>query len=106
LTQPPTGPVRIYNGGLLAMVLLQKCPYRDSNDLEEDSRMANPFDDENRSYLVLLNACGQHSLWPSSLRVPEGWRAIHGPTERHAATHFVDVHWTDIRPTDLSAVHN
>jgi MbtH protein len=65
--------------------------------------MANPFDDEKGSYFVLLNTEGQHSLWPDSLPVPEGWRAIHGPADRDSSTQFVDAHWTDLRPASLVA---
>lgn len=32
--------------------------------------MTNPFEDENGTYLVLVNHEGQHSLWPSFAEVP------------------------------------
>jgi MbtH protein len=35
--------------------------------------MANPFDDNDGTFLVLVNAEGQHSLWPSFAPVPPGW---------------------------------
>lgn len=32
--------------------------------------MSNPFEDENGTYLVLVNDEGQHSLWPAFADVP------------------------------------
>ena len=40
--------------------------------------MTNPFEDENGVYHVLINAEGQHSLWPSFREAPDGW--AHGAT--------------------------
>jgi MbtH protein len=65
--------------------------------------MASPFDNEHGSYLVILNTEGQHSLWPDSLSVPQGWRPVHGPTDRRSSTQFIDAHWTDLRPASLVA---
>ena len=35
--------------------------------------MANPFEDPDASYRVLVNHEGQHSLWPASQPTPKGW---------------------------------
>lgn len=35
--------------------------------------MTNPFEREDGSYHVLVNAEGQYSLWPAYLDVPDGW---------------------------------
>ncbi|MEU6753945.1 MbtH family protein, partial [Spirillospora sp. NPDC046719] len=35
--------------------------------------MTNPFDDPDGTFLVLVNAEGQHSLWPEFADVPSGW---------------------------------
>jgi MbtH protein len=59
--------------------------------------MPNPFDDERGSYLVILNAEGQHSLWPDFLTVPEGWQPIHGPVDRVSSMAFIDAHWTGLQ---------
>jgi MbtH protein len=106
LTQPPAGNGRIYNGRIFAVVVLKKGAQTDNASCKGRSRVANIFDDENQSYCVLINAFGQHSIWPSSLPVPHGWHLIHGPSDRHAAVHFVDLHWTNLRPTNLSAVNH
>ncbi|MFF8275872.1 MbtH family protein [Streptomyces lateritius] len=63
--------------------------------------MTNPFDDENGSFLVLVNDEGQHSLWPSSQAVPDGWRSVLGPVGRSEALAHVEANWTDLRPKSL-----
>jgi len=66
--------------------------------------MTNPFDDEDGTYAVLVNARGQHSLWPALADTPAGWTPVHGPAGRAACLEYVNAHWTDLRPRDL-AVH-
>lgn len=63
--------------------------------------MTNPFEDEQASYLVVVNAEGQHSLWPQSIDVPAGWTIRHGPTGRSDALAYVDENWRDMRPLSL-----
>lgn len=63
--------------------------------------MANPFEDENASYLVLVNDENQHSLWPVAIDVPEGWRTVHGASSRQECLAYVEENWTDMRPASL-----
>ena len=42
----------------------------------------NPFDDDNASFLVLVNDEEQHSLWPTFSDVPAGWRVVYGEADR------------------------
>jgi MbtH protein len=66
----------------------------------------NPFEDTDGRYLVLVNAEGQHSLWPSSAAVPGGWTVALPETSRSAALAYVDENWSDLRPRSLvTAVH-
>ncbi|MFI8950978.1 MbtH family protein [Streptomyces sp. NPDC053750] len=52
-------------------------------------------------FRVLVNAEGQHSIWPAALEVPAGWNAV-GPTGNKAeCMTYVDEHWTDMRPLSL-----
>lgn len=63
--------------------------------------MTNPFDDESSNFVVLINDEGQHSLWPSYLDVPNGWR-VTGPTgKREECLAWIDENWTDMRPNSL-----
>jgi MbtH protein len=63
--------------------------------------MANPFEDENGSYLILVNDENQHSLWPADIDVPEGWRTVFGASSRPECLAYVDENWTDMRPASL-----
>ncbi|MGI5272900.1 MbtH family protein [Nonomuraea sp. CA-218870] len=63
--------------------------------------MSNPFDDENGSFLVLVNAEEQHSLWPSAFPVPSGWRVASGPASRAESLEYVERNWSDIRPASV-----
>ncbi|WP_433607264.1 MbtH family protein [Dactylosporangium sp. CA-139114] len=65
--------------------------------------MTNPFDDEDRTYLVLVNDERQHSLWPATIAVPAGWVTAFGEDTRAACLDYVERHWTDLRPASLVA---
>ncbi|MEV6507830.1 MbtH family protein [Streptomyces sp. NPDC051642] len=65
--------------------------------------MANPFDDPDATYLVLVNDEGQHSLWPSFVEVPEGWEAVHAEASRQECVDHIERNWTDMRPKSLIA---
>jgi MbtH protein len=60
--------------------------------------VTNPFENPDASYLVLVNAENQHSLWPAFAEVPAGWTVVHGPDQRQACLDYVEQHWTDMRP--------
>jgi MbtH protein len=64
--------------------------------------MTNPFENENVTYLVLINDEAQHSLWPSFIEVPRGWRVVHPADSRQACLDYVNQHWTDMRPKSLA----
>jgi MbtH protein len=63
--------------------------------------MTNPFEDENRLYRVLINDEDQHSLWPDWIDIPDGWRALFGPTGHAECLEYVEANWTDLRPRSL-----
>ncbi|MFC9002048.1 MbtH family protein [Streptomyces microflavus] len=64
--------------------------------------MTNPFEDENGTYLVLVNHEGQRSLWPSFAEVPAGWTVAHPEDTRQACLDYVEENWTDLRPKSLT----
>jgi MbtH protein len=66
--------------------------------------MTNPFDDENGTYLVLLNEEEQYSLWPAFIHVPAGWRVVHPADSRKVCLEFIDSNWTDMRPKSLRSL--
>lgn len=61
----------------------------------------NPFDDDNGSFVVLVNDEEQHSLWPSFADVPAGWQVVFGEANRADCLEFIEQNWTDIRPKSL-----
>lgn len=63
--------------------------------------MANPFDDENGTFLVLVNRENQHSLWPAFTEIPNGWRLAFGEATRKECLDYVEENWTDLRPQSL-----
>ncbi|MER7044947.1 MbtH family protein [Streptomyces jumonjinensis] len=63
--------------------------------------MSNPFDDENGSFLVLVNHENQHSLWPAFAEVAAGWKVVFGEDTRKACLEYIEEHWTDMRPKSL-----
>ncbi|MEV0696795.1 MbtH family protein [Saccharopolyspora sp. NPDC050389] len=65
------------------------------------SSPTNPFDDENGKFLVLVNDENQHSLWPSFVDVPAGWRVVHPEDTRQACLEYIEANWTDLRPRSL-----
>jgi MbtH protein len=62
----------------------------------------NPFDVEDGTFRVLVNAEGQYSLWPAAIAVPRGWTGAHGPAAKAACLAYVREHWTDPRPRSLA----
>ncbi|MFC4464311.1 MbtH family protein [Streptomyces xiangluensis] len=63
--------------------------------------MANPLENDEASYFVLVNDEGQHSLWPAFAEIPAGWRTVHGEDTRAACLAYVEENWTDMRPLSL-----
>jgi MbtH protein len=64
--------------------------------------MTNPFEDQDGTYLVLVNAENQHSLWPAAIDVPSDWTVNFGPDGRQACLDHVEANWTDMRPKSLA----
>ncbi|CAM2784131.1 MbtH family protein [Mycobacterium intermedium] len=61
----------------------------------------NPFDDEAGTFVVVVNAEDQHSLWPSFAPIPDGWHTVYGASSRADCLQYVEDHWPDIRPKSL-----
>ncbi|MFE2290349.1 MbtH family protein [Streptomyces sp. NPDC059452] len=62
---------------------------------------SNPFDDENGTFLVLVNDEGQHCVWPEFAAVPDGWITVLPAGSREAALDHIERVWTDMRPKSL-----
>jgi MbtH protein len=68
--------------------------------------MTNPFEDENGTYVVLINDEGQYSLWPEFIDVPAGWTTVHEPASRQTCLDYINQNWTDMRPRSLINMMN
>jgi uncharacterized protein YbdZ (MbtH family) len=63
----------------------------------------NPVDDDNGSFVVLVNDDDQPSLWPTFTEVPDGWRVPYGDASRVTCLDHIERNWTDIRPKRMRA---
>jgi MbtH protein len=63
--------------------------------------MANPFEDPDASYRVLVNDEGQYSLWPANHPTPDGWTVAHDTDSRGSCLEYIEKNWTDMRPLSL-----
>lgn len=68
----------------------------------QSSGTINPFDDDSHRFTVLVNARGEHSLWPEFAAEPMGWMRVHGPDSRDACMRWVDTHWTAMQNASAS----
>lgn len=64
--------------------------------------MTNPFDNEDGTFLVLVNDERQHSLWPAFAEVPAGWEVVVPETDRQSCLDYIEKNWTDMRPASLA----
>ncbi|WP_438297323.1 MbtH family protein [Streptomyces sp. HUAS TT7] len=62
---------------------------------------SNLFDDADGQFYVLVNEEEQHSLWPSFVEVPAGWRVTFGEAGHQECLDYVEKNWTDLRPKSL-----
>jgi MbtH protein len=53
--------------------------------------------------IVLVNAEGQHSIWPAGLPVPDGWSQTGAAGSKAACLAYVETAWRDMRPRSLQA---
>jgi len=63
----------------------------------------NPFDNDELSFYVLINAEQQYSLWPDFAAVPSGWQIDAGPDSRENCIARIEQQWQDMRPASLRA---
>ncbi|WSK32575.1 MbtH family NRPS accessory protein [[Kitasatospora] papulosa] len=63
--------------------------------------MANPFEETEAEYVALVNEEGQYSLWPTFVKVPDGWSIVLEKNDRATCLEYINEHWTDMRPKSL-----
>ena len=52
-------------------------------------------------FMVLINNEGQHSIWPSALAIPAGWKQVGPVGPKSECLAFIETNWTDMRPISL-----
>jgi len=63
--------------------------------------MSNPFENEDGTFVAVINDDGQYALWPTFANVPDGWTIAHGPGPKSAVLSYIEEVWTDMRPQSL-----
>jgi MbtH protein len=58
-------------------------------------------DEDNRVYIVLINAEEQYSLWWKGKSIPPGWQFTGKEGSKAECVSYVDSVWTDMRPLSL-----
>ncbi len=57
--------------------------------------------DDTRTYLVVVNAEEQYSIWPMDKAIPPGWSAVGKQGPKSECLHYIEEVWTDMRPLSL-----
>jgi MbtH protein len=70
------------------------------------AEVTNPFDDQDGTFVVLVNHEDQFSLWPAFAEVPAGWRVALPASSRADALSYVEQNWLDMRPRSLREQQN
>lgn len=58
-------------------------------------------DEDNRVYIVLINAEEQYSIWLKDTKIPPGWTFAGKEGSKLECVSYVDSIWTDMRPLSL-----
>jgi MbtH protein len=64
---------------------------------ERERAVKTPFEDQDASFVVLVNNKGQHSLWPAFTEVPDGWMIIFGEAGHRDCLDFIEDFGRDMR---------
>jgi len=59
------------------------------------------WDDEDATFLVVINHEEQYSIWPDYKEIPSGWRAAGKSGKKRECLDYIDQVWTDMRPLSL-----
>jgi len=70
---------------------------RGSRKARAGASVPNPFDEEDATFLVLLNSDEQYCLWPGRIAAPDGWRSVLGPVGRRECLEHIEENWLQMR---------
>jgi MbtH protein len=57
--------------------------------------------EDSRTYLVVVNAEEQYSIWPADKSVPAGWSAVGKQGRKADCLQYIEEVWSDMRPLSL-----
>lgn len=57
--------------------------------------------EDDRTYIVLINGEEQYSLWLKDKKIPPGWKSVGKEGTKSDCMSYVDSVWTDMRPLSL-----
>lgn len=63
--------------------------------------MAFDEQEDERTYLVVINDEEQYSIWLQDKQIPAGWRAVGKAGKKAECLQYIDEVWTDMRPLSL-----
>ncbi|QFY41348.1 MbtH family NRPS accessory protein [Candidatus Methylospira mobilis] len=69
--------------------------------MSEKQNRPDDFTIDGDLFKVLINAEGQHSLWPAGQVAPAGWAAAGCQGSKAECLAYVDANWLDMRPISL-----
>ncbi len=58
-------------------------------------------DDDDRTYVAVVNDEEQYSIWPDGRDVPAGWKTLDLRGSKRECLDFIESVWTDMRPLSL-----
>ncbi|CAL9354378.1 Protein MbtH [Streptomyces sp. enrichment culture] len=58
-------------------------------------------EDDDQSYLVVVNDEEQYSIWPEGRNVPAGWKPVGTGRPKQDCLAYIETVWTDMRPRSL-----
>ncbi|GLZ77526.1 MbtH protein [Actinorhabdospora filicis] len=59
------------------------------------------FDDDQATYVVVVNHEEQYSIWPAHRELPAGWRSDGTTGTRNECLDHIEQVWIDMRPLSL-----
>ncbi|MBL8102633.1 MAG: MbtH family protein [Anaerolineales bacterium] len=63
--------------------------------------MPNPFEDEDQTFVVVVNEEGQYSVWPEGREIPAGFKSTGKRGKKRECLDNIEENWTDMRPPSL-----
>ena len=63
--------------------------------------MAEQYEDDGRTYTVVINHEEQYSIWPVTKALPAGWNEVGKTGSKPECLLYIDEVWTDMRPLSL-----